>query len=58
MRNGRLCMPVASATTPMSRKPQPPMGVIISNDEALFVRLPKPRKANEKMVGNIMASKR
>ena len=40
----------------MSKKPQPPTGVIISTEEALFVSEPSPRTANEKMVGNIMAS--
>ena len=57
MTKGRLIMPVESAMIVISRKPQPPMGVIIRSDEADYVRLPSPRKASEKMVGNIMASK-
>ena len=41
----------------INRKPHPPIGVIISSEEADFVRLPRPRRASEKMVGNMMASK-
>ena len=58
MTNGRTRLPVESAMSPISRKPQPPIGVIISNEEALFVRLPSPRSESEKIVGNMMASKR
>ena len=43
MMNGMLIMWVASAIRPINRNPQPPIGVIISSDEALLVRLPKPR---------------
>ena len=57
MINGMLIMRVESAMIPISKKPQPPIGVIISNDDALFVRLPKPCKAKEKIVGNMIASK-
>ena len=42
----------------MSKKPQPPTGVIIKIDDALLVSLPKPVRAKEKMVGNMMASKK
>ena len=47
-----------SAIRPISKKPHPPTGVIISTDEALLVRTPKSLRAKEKMVGNIMASKK
>ena len=47
-----------SARSPTNRNPQPPTGVIIRIDEALFVRLPRLRTAKEKIVGNMMASKR
>ena len=57
MING-ITISVASAITPTNRNPQPPTGVIINNDEALFVKLPSPLTANEKMVGNMTASKR
>lgn len=57
MMNGMESMPVESAMRPMSMKPQPPIGVIISSDDALFVRLPSPRRASENIVGNIIASK-
>jgi len=43
---------------PINRKPQPPTGVIINKDEALLVRLLKPTKASEKIVGNMIASKK
>ena len=42
----------------MSKKPHPPIGVIINNDDALLVKPPKFCNAREKIVGNIMASKR
>ena len=57
MTKGSDIIPVESAMRLMSKKPQPPMGVIISNDDALLVRFPNPCNAREKMVGNIMASK-
>ena len=57
MING-ITMSVASAITPTNRNPHPPTGVIISSDEALFVKLPNPLTASEKIVGNITASKR
>lgn len=57
MTNGKDNMPVESAMMLMSRKPQPPMGVIMSSDDALLVRLPNPRRESEKIVGNIIASK-
>ena len=37
MMNGMESMPVESAMRPMSMKPQPPIGVIISSDDALVV---------------------
>jgi len=43
---------------PMSRKPQPPTGVIIKIDDALLVRRPSPSSVREKIVGNMMASNR
>lgn len=49
---------VWSATYPIRRKKHPPMGVIISRDEALLVRSPSHRKASVKMVGNMIASNR
>ena len=55
--NGKLIICVESAITPISKKPQPPIGVIIKSDEALLVRLPNPRSESEKIVGNIIASK-
>lgn len=55
MKNGVIKL-VLSAITPIKRKPQPPTGVIISMDEALLVRLPKPVSESEKMVGNMIAS--
>jgi len=58
MRKGRTSEPEASAMRAISRKPQPPTGVIIRSDEALLVSGPKPRNAKEKMVGNMMASKK
>ena len=58
MMNGMESIPVESAMSPMRRNPQPPIGVIINSDEALFVRFPRPRRAREKIVGNMIASKR
>ena len=49
---------VLSAIMPMRKKKHPPIGVIMSREEALLVRLPKPCSDSEKMVGNIIASKR
>ena len=49
---------VRSAINPISRKPQPPIGVIIRSEDALLVRLPNPVRAIENMVGNMIASKR
>ena len=50
---------VVSASQPMSMKPQPPMGVIISSEAALFFSAAlSPLTASEKMVGNMMASNR
>ena len=57
MKKGRTKLEAWSAARPMMRKPQPPTGVIIRMDEALFVSPPSPRKVREKMVGNMMASK-
>ena len=56
--NGKLIIWVESAITPISKKPQPPIGVIIKSDEALLVRLPNPRSESEKIVGNIIELKR
>ena len=50
--------PDASAIKAIKRKPQPPTGVIINKEEALFVSEPNPRSDREKMVGNMMASKK
>lgn len=49
---------VLSAIIPISRKKHPPIGVIMSRDDALFVRLPNPLSERENIVGNIIASKR
>ena len=49
---------VLSAIYPMSRNPHPPIGVIIISDDALFVSEPRSLTASEKIVGNIIASKR
>ena len=57
MMKGMESMPVESAIRLMSRNPQPPIGVIISSDEALLVRPPRLRSDRENIVGNMMASK-
>ena len=49
---------VVSAIIPISRKPHPPIGVIIRSEDADLVRLPYPVRAMLKMVGNMIASKR
>ena len=49
---------VRSAKRPTSRKPHPPIGVIISSEEAVFVSPPKLFRAIEKIVGNMIASKK
>ena len=57
MKNG-ITKLVQSAIIPINKKPHPPTGVIINNEEALFVRFPTPTKASENIVGNIIASKK
>ena len=57
MMNGKVIIWVESAMTPISKKPQPPIGVIIKSDEALLVRFPNLRSESEKIVGNMIASK-
>ena len=42
MMNGNTILE-ASAIMPMRRNPQPPIGVIMRSDEALFVRSARPR---------------
>ena len=56
IKKGTTMLPVLSATKPISKKPQPPTGVIINIDEALLVNPPSPRSVSEKIVGNIIAS--
>ncbi len=55
--NGKVALKV-SAKCPMPRKAQPPMGVIISNDEAKEPCWVAFSIDKAKIVGNIIASKR